>query len=137
MSKQKIVADGKGLRFNQGKVRLELLPPEWVWALGLVMTRGAIKYEARNWERGMAWSYCVGCALRHIFKFVCGERYDAETGCHHLAMAAWNALALMTYDLRAIGDDDLVGNMAWMHLCATDAGPELAAIAAQKAGGGK
>src|ERR1035437_9553744 len=80
-------ADGGGLRYNTGKNQLELLPAEWIWGLGMVMTRGAIKYDTRNWERGMKWSYPIGCALRHILKFVCGERYDVETGCHHLAMA--------------------------------------------------
>ena len=100
-------ADGGGLRYNDGKVQLELIPPEWTWALGIVLTRGAIKYAVRNWERGMKWSYVLGSMMRHITKFLCGERYDAETGCHHLAHVAWNALALMTYDIREIGENDL------------------------------
>lgn len=107
-------ADGGGLRFDAGKNRLDLIPPEWVWGLGKVLTKGAQKYDARNWERGMDWSKCVGCALRHTFKFACGERYDEETGCHHLAMAAWNMLALMSYDIRGIGQNDLVGDMKWI-----------------------
>jgi hypothetical protein len=57
----------------------------------------------------------IGCALRHIFKYLMGERYDTKpdaqgnpgTGCHHLAQAAWNLLALMFYDVRGIGDADL------------------------------
>lgn len=97
----------KGLRYNEGKNRVELLPPEWIWALGMVTTRGAMKYEDRNWELGMKWSIPVGCAFRHLLKFLCGERYDPETKCHHLAMAAWNMLALMSYDLRKIGENDL------------------------------
>lgn len=99
--------DGGGLRHNAGKNQLELIPPEWVWGLGMVLTRGAAKYAVRNWERGMKWSYPVGCALRHIYKFVLGERYDPETGCHHLFMAAWNCCALATYDMRGIGENDL------------------------------
>lgn len=100
-------ADGGGLRFNAGKNRLDLIPPEWPWALGDVTTKGSYKYEERNWERGMKWSIMIGCALRHIYKFAAGERYDPETGCHHLAMAAWNVLALMSYDLRRIGENDM------------------------------
>lgn len=102
-------ADGGGLRFNAGKNRLDLIPPEWPWALGDVTTKGSYKYEERNWERGMKWSIMIGCALRHIYKFAAGERYDPETGCHHLAMAAWNVLALMSYDLRGVGENDLPG----------------------------
>lgn len=124
-------ADGGGLRFNTGKNMLELLPPEWVWGLGMVLTRGASKYIARNWERGMKWSYVVGCILRHLFKFVCGERYDKETGCHHLAMVAWNALALMTYDIRKIGDNDIVGDLAWLEAVSIPPGPALAKLIAK------
>ena len=97
----------EGLRFDDGKNRLDLIPPEWIWALGDVLTRGAKKYAVRNWEKGMAWGKPIGCSLRHMMKFVFGERYDPETGCHHLAMAAWNMLALMTYDLREIGENDM------------------------------
>jgi len=101
------VADGGGLRFNEEKNLLELVPPEWVWGLGDVTTQGSKKYAQRNWERGMKWSIMVGCSLRHLFKFLAGERYDPETGCHHLAMVAWNVLALMSYDLRGIGENDI------------------------------
>jgi hypothetical protein len=100
-------ADGGGLRYNANKIRLDLIPPEWPWALGDVTTKGSYKYEERNWERGMKWSHMIGCVSRHILKFLIGERYDAETGCHHLAMAAWNILALMSYDLRGIGENNL------------------------------
>lgn len=99
-----IKADGGGLRHDKGKNRMELIPPEWEYALADVLTKGSLKYEERNWERGMAWSKPVGCARRHLSKFMMGERYDWETGCHHLAMAAWNLLALMSYDLRGISD---------------------------------
>jgi len=105
--KKSDLADGGGLRFNEEKNLIELVPPEWVWGLGDVSTQGSKKYAVRNWERGMKWSIMVGCSLRHIFKFVCGERYDPETGCHHLFMAAWNLCALATYDLRDIGENDL------------------------------
>jgi hypothetical protein len=105
----------EGLRFNAGKNRMELVPPEWEWALADVTTQGSNKYDARNWEKGMDWSNMIGCMKRHIAKFLAGERYDGEefdleagtTGCHHLAMVAWNALALMSYDLREIGTNDL------------------------------
>ena len=101
------VADGGGLRLDAGKNRLDLIPPEWDAALGDVLTQGAKKYADRNWERGMPWSKMIGCAKRHRLKFEAGERYDPETGCHHLAMSAWNLLALMVYDIRGIGENDL------------------------------
>lgn len=104
-----------GLRFNAGKLRMDLTPPEWEWALADVTTQGSKKYEERNWEKGMRWSSMIGCMKRHLNKFLAGERYDGlefnkelgTTGCHHLAMVAWNALALMSYDLRKIGENNL------------------------------
>jgi hypothetical protein len=108
-------ADGGGKRMNAGKLRVDLTPSEWEYALADVTTKGSMKYEERNWELGMKWSTMVGCMKRHLLKFQAGERYDGEkfdieagtTGCHHLAMVAWNALALMSYDLRQIGTNDL------------------------------
>lgn len=124
-----VTADGNGMRANDGKNRIELLPAIWTWSLGLVMTRGAIKYEVRNWERGMPWSRMLGSCSRHIFRFVCGERYDKETGVHHLAHAAWNCLALMTYDIRAIGTNDMGSDtIAHLEAVAVEPGPELLEI---------
>lgn len=106
ISMGKRLAATAGLRFDEGKIRFDLIPPEWHWALADVMTEGVKKYAERNWEKGMSWSKMIGCAGRHILKFMCGERYDDETGCHHLAMAAWNLLSLMSYDLRGVGEPD-------------------------------
>jgi len=79
ISKTKVpAADGGGLRFNAGKIRIELLPTEWIWGLADVMTKGSYKYEQRNWERGMSWGNMVGCSTRHLFKFLMGERYDPD-----------------------------------------------------------
>lgn len=107
-------AETGGLRYDTGKNRLDLIPPEWTWALGQILTKGAQKYAARNWEKGMDWSRIIGPLKRHLEKFQAGEQYDQETGCHHMAMVAWNALALMTYDIREIGSNDLVGKMEWL-----------------------
>lgn len=98
----------KGLRFNAGKVPLELIPPEWPWGLALVMRAGINKgYPANNWLKGMEWSKCVGSMKRHTAKLEAGEWIDAETGQPHTVMAAWNALALLSYSLRGLGTNDL------------------------------
>jgi hypothetical protein len=97
---------GGGLRFSTGKLRLELIPVEWLVELARVMTVGATKYEERNWEAGMPWSQCLGPLNRHKARWEAGHIVDAETKCHELAMVAWNALALMSYELRGLGTDD-------------------------------
>ena len=101
------MSDGGGLRYDKGKTRYDLIPPEWEHALAEILTAGAAKYDARNWERGMPWSKMVGCARRHLYQWLRGESYDKETHCHHLAHVAWNVLALMSYQLRTVGENDL------------------------------
>lgn len=96
-----------GLRYNKGKVRLELIPPEWTWGLGEVLTQGALKYADRNWELGLSYSDVIGCGKRHREKYMLGEMYDTETGCHHLLHSAWNDLAIVTFDVRGLGINDL------------------------------
>jgi hypothetical protein len=102
------------IRETKGKPRFDLLPLEWSQALVLVLTRGALKYDDRNWELGMKWSRCWASMFRHAFKFATGQRYDKETGCHHMAHVAWNALALMSYDIRGVGENDLNVNPEWL-----------------------
>ena len=99
-------ADGQGLRFDEGKSRVDLLPADALMEVGKVNAYGAAKYAPRNWERGMPWSKVVGPLLRHLFKWMMGENVDSESGQRHIAMVAWNALALLTYELRGIGTDD-------------------------------
>lgn len=100
-------ADGGGLRYDDGKIRMELLPFDALRSVAEVLTVGAKKYAPRNWERGMLWSKCVGCLMRHLVSRMMGERLDKESGLPHLAHVAVNALFLLTYELRGAGTDDL------------------------------
>jgi hypothetical protein len=98
-----------GLRYDKGKPRWDLLPADALEELVLVYTRGAEKYADRNWEKGMSWSRCFRSMLSHTWKWWGGEQYDDETGLHHLAHVAWNALALVAYEKRKVGTDDRPG----------------------------
>jgi hypothetical protein len=98
--------DGKGLRYNTGKPRWDLLPIDAVEQVVAVLTKGAEKYAERNWERGMKWSICQGSMMRHIVKSSKGERIDPETGLSHMAHVACNALFLLAYELRGMDDFD-------------------------------
>jgi hypothetical protein len=119
----------EGLRYDADKIRMDLIPHEWMFAVSEVMTEGSKKYEPRNWELGMHWSKCWGPLLRHAFKWLRGERYDPETGCHHLAMVAWNALALMSYELRELGKNDLPRYQMYQTRVSPGAAQEMSPIA--------
>ncbi len=101
-----VAADGGGLRFNEGKSRYDLLPPEAIEALAKHYTVGAKKYADRNWERGMAWGKCFASLMRHGWAWMRGEDIDPETGTHHMISVAWNAIAIYVYSVRKIGEDD-------------------------------
>jgi hypothetical protein len=95
-----------GLRYDSGKARYDLIPPEALEDLAKLYTYGAAKYAERNWEKGMSWSRCFGSLMRHAWAFWRGENLDPESGIHHMTCAAWNCMALFTYSSRAIGTDD-------------------------------
>lgn len=94
-------------RFNQGKIRYDLMPPWAMEQIAKVYTYGTRKYDDDNWWKGMKWRKDVfGCIERHIKKWLRGEQLDDESGLHHLAHAAWNCIALMEYERNMIGTDD-------------------------------
>lgn len=87
----------KGLRFNEGKPRYDLLPAHAIDQLVKVLSAGAKKYADRNWEKGMEWSSVVASLKRHLAKYEQGEDYDEETGMLHMAQVMWNAMAITEY----------------------------------------
>ena len=97
---------GDGLKKDQGKLPLDLLPFDALEEVAKVMEFGAKKYSPRAWEKGMAWSRLWAAALRHGFKWWRGENKDPETGLSHLAHLACCVLFLLTYTLRKVGEDD-------------------------------
>ena len=105
-----------GRKDDNGKPRMDLIPPEVMFALGTVLGFGAQKYAARNWEQGMSWGRVFGALMRHLWawwggrgptsnNFAFGD-LDAETGFSHL----WHALCcvafLVAYEERGAGEDD-------------------------------
>ena len=64
-----------------------------------VLNAGSEKYEPRNWEKGMSWTVCYDCALRHLNKMHLESLTadDDDSGLPHAAHAACNVLFLLTY----------------------------------------
>jgi len=95
----------EGLRYDTGKLRWDLLPPE-IEEVVKVFTMGAVKYSDRNWELGMNYGRVIAAMFRHIFAWLKGETNDPESGLHHLAHAQWNILALLVYEKRGMTQFD-------------------------------
>lgn len=96
----------EGIKHDQDKPRPELIAPEMIEALSLVLTYGAKKYADRNWEKGMSWSRPFGALMRHMWAWWKGENKDPETGFSHLAHAACCLMFLITYETRKPSFDD-------------------------------
>lgn len=81
----------EGTKFDTGKLRYDLLSIESLEELVKVLTFGSIKYEDRNWEKGIKFSRVYAAALRHLVAMWRGEDIDPETGLLHSAHAECNA----------------------------------------------
>ena len=102
--------DGEGKRYNEGKVPLELVPSSLMFAVAEVLAVGAKKYAPRNWERGMNWTTVLGCAMRHLFKWVSPMHsdFDEESKLNHLWHVAANIAMLIEYENTCKHLDDRV-----------------------------
>lgn len=99
-----------GVKFDTGKPRFDLLPPEALEAVAEVFALGAQKYSPRNWERGMSWGRVFAAMMRHAWAFWRGEEHDPQDGQHHLDSVIWCAMVLRTYVERRVGIDDRFGD---------------------------
>lgn len=98
--------DGGGLRYNDGKVPISLVPPSAIRAIARVFGYGAKKYAPRNWERGMKWTIPYECAMRHLLAWMDGEENDKESGLPHLEHAICNLAILIEYQKTYRQGDD-------------------------------
>lgn len=80
-----------------GKGRFDLLPAIAMSRLAKHFEKGAEKYAARNWERGIPVSRFLDSALRHAFSYIAGEQSE-----DNLVAAAWNLIAALETESRAL-----------------------------------
>lgn len=103
---EEIRRDGKGLRYNEGKLRYDLMHPVATKGMVKVLTNGAQKYAARNWERGMSWTSVLASLKRHLELFEAGQDYDSQSGLLHIDHVQCNAHFLSAYyKIYPQGDD--------------------------------
>lgn len=98
------------VKFDNDKVRLELLPQRALFEVGKVMTLGAEKYGPDNWTRkeGSSTRRYAGAFLRHFNAYYRGDDYDPETGLLHTAHMACNALFMLEAQLQDYWNDDRI-----------------------------
>lgn len=89
--------EGGALRYDNEKVRMDLIPAFANIEFGKVLTIGAKKYGDNNWQKGMKWSRVLGSLERHLYAIKKGEDFDPETGLLHSAHVMTNAAFLTEY----------------------------------------
>ena len=97
----------EGTKYDNKKLRFELLEPWFEEAVVKVLTKGAMKYADFNWQKvDNAEERYYGALRRHISAWRGGEKNDKETGVSHLAHAACNLFFLMWFDRKAAMEQD-------------------------------
>lgn len=97
--------DVEGVKYDDDKPRMDLIPPDVEEALGKVLTYGAQKYEDRNWELGMDWGRVYAAARRHLNAYWSGENIDPESNLPHIDHALCCIVFLSAYQKRNVGQD--------------------------------
>jgi hypothetical protein len=88
-----------GRKFDGGKLEYGLLPPYALEEVVKVLTFGAQKYERDNWQKVPDSKRRYYDALqRHVWAWKRGEKFDPESGIHHLAHAMCCLMFLYEHD---------------------------------------
>lgn len=98
-------AQTTGVKHDQGKPDLSLLPYEFLEEVARAMMYGEKKYGRFNYQGGMEWHRPAAACLRHVTKWLAGEDLDSESGVSHLGHAGACILMLIVYVKRNLGKD--------------------------------
>jgi len=85
-------------KFDEGKIMVDLLVPEFLEAVAKIMTMGAKKYGSDNWKKNLKQNRILAALYRHVLAWHKGEKYDEESGLNHMGHVACNAMFLYWYD---------------------------------------
>lgn len=99
-----------GIKHDEGKLRMDLIPPEVEQSLAEILTYGAKKYKDRNWEKGIKYGRVYAALRRHLLAWTEGEENDQESGLPHIKHALCCLAFLVTYEARNMRQwDDIHG----------------------------
>lgn len=93
-------------KFDHGKARYDLIPPFPLEALARLYAVGARKYGAENWRKGTDYSRYFSAAMRHLYAWRRGERFDVENREEHLTAVLFCVITLMEFERTGTGNDD-------------------------------
>lgn len=87
------------IKEDNGKLRFDLILPEFEEDMAAVLTMGAQKYEPNSWQKIKDAKNRYYAALRrHLAAWRKGEKVDPESNISHLAHVACNVMFLMYFE---------------------------------------
>lgn len=85
----------ESLKYDNGKVRMDLVPLECVESIAKVLTYGVKKYSDNSWQDlPDFWKRYKAALLRHLTAIDKGELIDKESGLYHIDQVLTNAMFL-------------------------------------------
>lgn len=93
-SGQRINYDGGAMREpSTNKGAYELVSPFALERIAVWYELGARKYADRNWEKGIPFGRLIQSAIRHMIRWMKGDRSE-----DHLAAVCWNVMAMIHFE---------------------------------------
>ena len=77
--------------------RYDLVPVKAERYLAMLFGTGAVKYEERNWEKGIPLVKCIAAVKRHSNAILSGELIDPDDNIPHAAKLMWYGAVLIEY----------------------------------------
>jgi hypothetical protein len=87
----------EGVKHDQEKPVLALIPPDAIEEEGQVWTFGGKKYGYWNWTKGLVYTRIISAMFRHMIAIMRGEDVDSESGLLHAAHIRCCAGMLITF----------------------------------------
>ena len=97
------------MKFDTGKLRYSLIPPEATKALASVLTYGAKKYKPNNWKNAEDFDRYTDALYRHLDAWRGGQEFDEESGLSHLSHAITNIAFLIWHEANKVRVDNRSG----------------------------
>lgn len=86
-------------KYDEGKLRWNLLPIEQLEEVVKVLEYGAIKYEANAWQGvNDGLNRYTNASIRHLTEYLKGNKIDNESGLSHLSHSITNLLFMMWFE---------------------------------------
>lgn len=83
-------------KYDQGKLRWDLLPLNLIEKIVEIYTFGAEKYGPNTWQNlEDGYNRYKAAMFRHLMEFEKGNVIDDESGMEHLAHMVWNGIAML------------------------------------------